>query len=338
MEPALVWVGSICVLLAILLPAGSLEAAQAIKVTDCRGHSLSFNQPPQRIVCLIESALSGLYMLGAEQKVVGVSANVYQAPAYRWYAAMDERIRARRLPAPGNWDFVSIESVLALRPDVVIIWSEQTETITALEQRGVKVFRVFINSREDVWREMLALGQLTGRQVRARELIDYSRGELEAIARRTSRIAPARRPSVYYMWAQGNLETSGRKSTVNDLINLAGGRNVCGDIEREHLIVSLEQVLLWNPELIVMWGNDRKDPADILCDPQWKRVRAVQSRNVHELPEVFLCDLWTLKFPYAVKLLAKWSHPAEFADLDLEREKRAMLAKLYGPKILAHRP
>ena len=133
-----------------------------ISVKDFRGKELHFTRPPERIVCLIESALSGLYMLGAESRVIGVSSNVYQEPLYAWYAAMDARIRAKQLPVPGNWDFVSIESIVALQPDLVILWSQQTESISALEERGIAVFGVFINSREDVYREMLMLGQLTG--------------------------------------------------------------------------------------------------------------------------------------------------------------------------------
>jgi iron complex transport system substrate-binding protein len=82
-----------------------------------------------------------------------------------------------------------------------------------------------------------------------------------------------------------------------------------------------------------MWYNERKDPADILKDPQWRTVRAVRDRRVHEFPEIFLCDLWTLKFQYAVKMVAKWCHPSLFRDVDLGEEKMRMLQHLYGPKI-----
>ena len=84
----------------------------------------------------------------------------------------------------------------------------------------------------------------------------------------------------------GNLETSCGDSTVNDLIPLAGGRNVCASIPQEHPVVSLEKVLSWNPELIVMWYNERKDPGDILKDPQWNDPGG-SGPSVYEFPEVF---------------------------------------------------
>jgi iron complex transport system substrate-binding protein len=307
--------------------------AEEIRVTDFRKKELRLNRPAQRIVCLIESALSGLFMVGAEPRVVGISTNIYQQNVFPYYAAMDERIRRKKLPTPGNWDFVNLESVVALKPDLVILWSQQTESISALEERGIPAYGIFLNRKEDVYQEIRALGKLTGTEGRAAEIIRYTQEEVGRFHKRVQKIPWSDRPGVYYMWAQGNLETSCGGSTVDDLINLAGGRNVCGSIRQEHVVVSLETLLSWNPEVIVMWYNERKVPADILKDSQWSTIRAVQQRRVHEFPEVFLCDLWTLKFQYAVKMLARWCHPALFADVDLEKERGQMLQFLYGPKI-----
>jgi len=321
---------ALAILMAVVI-ATSCEAA--VTVTDFRGKHLTMKKPATRIVCLIESALSGIYMLGAEQQVVAVSANIYSDSVNSWYAVLDKRVRQKKLPAPGNWDFVSIESVVALKPDLVIIWSRQAESIALLESRGIPVYGVFLAGREDVYKEIRDLGILTGREKRAGELVSYTRGEVDSFARRIATIPSEKRPGVYYMWAQGNLETSCGGSTVDDLIRLAGGRNVCGSIKNEHLVANLEMVLGWNPDLIVMWHNKRKNPKDVIADPQWQLIRAVKSRRVHEFPEVFLCDLWTLKFQYAVKMVAKWANPELFRDTDLEKEKQVMLFKLYGRKI-----
>ncbi len=323
-----------------LLVFGSAQALHAsepvaapITVTDFRGKHLVFERPVSRIVCLIESALSGLYMLGAEERVVGISRNVYTESVNRYYASLDARIRGKELPAPGNWDFINLESVVSLRPDVVILWSEQTEAIASLEQRGIAVYGVFLQRLEDVYREITALGSMTGRSTRAAELIRYTRQNLRRIEKRVGALPAGRRPGIYYMWAQGPLETSCGESTVEDLITLAGARNVCASFPREHLVVNMEQILSWNPDLIVMWYNTRLDPEDLAKAGQWQAVAAVRDGRVHELPDVFLCDLWTLKFPYAAWMLAKWSHPDLFSDIDLEKEKEAMLNLLYDRKL-----
>jgi iron complex transport system substrate-binding protein len=314
-------------------PARAGEPPHPIVVTDFRGKTLRFEAPVRRIVCLIESALSGIYMLGEQQRVVGISRNIYTGNVYSHYAILDDRIKEKKLPAPGNWDFVNLESVVALKPDLVVLWSQQTEAIGSLEEKGIPVYGVFIQRKEDVYKEIEALGKLTGNTKRAAALVTYVRDELARFTSRTSRIPPVKRPGVYYMWAQGNLETSCGESTVNDLIQLAGGRNVCAALPQEHLVVNLEKVFSWDPDLILMWYNEKKDPLDIIQDPQWKRIKAVRDRRVYEFPEVFWCDLWTLKFLYAVKLTAKWTHPGLFRDVDLEREKQKMMQFFYGKKV-----
>ena len=313
--------------------AGAATIPSLLSVIDFRGKQITLKKPALHIVCLIESALSGLYMLGQEHRLVGVSRNVYQGDVFKYYAAMDRRIRDKSLPTPGNWDFVNIESVVALKPDLVIIWADQTESIASLEERGIPVYGVFLKQKEDVYKEMTDLGLLTGSLKRAEELIDYTRNEIKRFQDRVSSIPETKRQRIYYMWAQSNLDTSCGGSAVNDLIHLAGGRNVCGGISSEHLVVNMERIIGWNPDLVVMWHNEKKDPADIIGDPQWINIPAITSRRVHELPEIFLCDLWTLKFHYAVKMVAKWAYPDFFRDVDLEKEKKKMLGKLYGKRL-----
>lgn len=305
-------------------------ASSPLTATDLRGRTLTLAQPAQRVVCLIESALSGIYMLGQGHKVVGVSTDVYQEPVYRYYAQLDERLRWREVPAPGNWDFLSLEGVLALQPDLVILWAQQTEAIAALEERGVPVFGVFINTRQDLWREIEALGLLLGTPARAAALVQLARKEEERLTARLAGLQPAQRPRVYFMWAQGYLESSGAGSMVDELLTLAGGRNVCGHLPQEHVRLRLEQLLAWQPEVIIMWPHPRLRPEELLAEEQWQLLPAVRERRVYQLPEVFLSDLWTLKYLLAVQQVAVWLHPQRFAGLDLAAERRRLLRELYG--------
>lgn len=298
-----------------------------ISVTDLRGKKINLAKPANRIVCLIESALSGLYMLGAGQRVVGVSTSVYQEGVVNYYQKLDSRFRDKTLPTPGSWDFINIEKVISLKPDLVIIWAHQEEAIRALEERNIPVFGVFIKSFEDVFQEIRALGALTGTEDRAVALVEYTRHELLLVK---ERVSVRNRPvPVYFMWSQGELETSGRPSTVQELITLAGGENVAGSIDQEHAVVNMEKVLRWNPEAIIMWSDPRKGPKDILSNPVWKNIKAVRDSKVYQLPDMFSCDLWTLKFEVAVKMIAKWLYPDLLQNMDLDAEKTKTFDELY---------
>jgi iron complex transport system substrate-binding protein len=301
-----------------------------ISVVDFRGKELVFEKPAERIVCLIESALTGIYMLNAENKIVGISTNVYNDNVALQYANLDERIKNKKIPAPGNWDFVNIESVIALKPDLVIMWSSQEESIHSIESKGIPVYGVMLKSTNDVYKEILDLGKLTGNQERADTIIQYTKDELNKISEANKKVIKEKK-KVYFMWSQGPLETSGTNSTVNELITLAGAKNACTSPD-EHLVVNLEKVIDWNPEIIVMWYNADKDPADIIKLSGWNNIKAIKDRKVFELPSVFYCDLWTLKFQYAVKLVSLWCYPEQFNVYDLENEKQQMMYQLYGKK------
>jgi len=308
-------------------PVGS---ASSIQVSDFRNKEITLSKPASRIICLIESGLSGLYMLRAENQVIGVSSAIYNESASAQYAALDERIKNKELPAPGNWDFVSIENILALQPDLVIIWASQTESIQSIEEHGIPVYGVFLRSFDDVFKEMKDFGALTGKSQRADSLIAYTKaeiGKLKSILQSSN----DKLKSVYFMWNQGLLETAGTTSTVNELIELAGAKNSC-TVNQEHVVINKEKLFDWNPDMMVMWCDPSKSPQDILSLSEIQQLKAVQEKQVYELPSVFLCDLWTLKFPYAAKLMAKWCYPDTYSGLDLDDEKRKMLLELYGKK------
>ncbi|GAB4432336.1 MAG: ABC transporter substrate-binding protein [bacterium] len=330
------FIKALLIIITIFIKVATLNAktlkSEPIEITDFRGKKLILKKPVSRIVCLIESALSGFYMLNEEKRIIGISTNIYNSNVFQYYAKMDERIREKKLPTPGNWDFVNIESVVSLKPDLVVIWSSQTESINALEERGIPVYGVFISKIEDIYKEIRDFGKLTGNTKRAEELINYSQREINRL-RKKIEAKSIKSQSVYFMWAQGYMETSCGGSMVNDLIELAGGKNVCAHIQKEHAVINMENLVVWNPEIIVMWYNEKASPEDILTNPQWQKIKAVQSKRIYELPDVFVCDLWTLKYIYSVKLVSKWLHPELFIDVDLEKEKKIMFKSFFNGKL-----
>ena len=297
-----------------------------IKVTDFRGKTIQYQKPAKRVVCLIESALSGIYMLQASESLVGIPTSVYDGNTFRQYSVLDPRINKKEIAAPGNWDFVNLESLLSLQPDLVIIWASQKEAIYNIESNNISVYAVMLESINDVYKEISDLGILFDKTSRADSLISYTKNELVKL---NTEINPAQKRKVYFMWSQGLLETSGKTSVVNEVIEFAGCENVCMD-EVEHSVVNVERIIDWNPEIIVMWYNEKINTNDVLKEPAIKNISAIKSKKIFELPSVFYCDLWTLKFQYVAKLLAKWSSADDITSIDLEKDREVMCSYLYG--------
>lgn len=89
-------------------------------------------------------------MLQAQEWLVGVPTFVYKERLAPQYALLDERIRRQVIPAPGNWDFVNLESLVALRPYLVIIWASQEDAVANIERFGIPVYSVMLRRLQDV--------------------------------------------------------------------------------------------------------------------------------------------------------------------------------------------
>jgi iron complex transport system substrate-binding protein len=268
----------------------------AFSVTDFRGKEIHFSKHPERVVCLIESALSGLYMLDQGKKIVAVPSDVYKDQVFRYYSQLDARIAKKELPSPGNWDFINVERIIALQPDLVIIWSSQTEAIKNLEKLGIQVYAVMLHGFSDVYKEILDFGTMLDCPGRAADLISYTQKTLIDL-KDTFSVNEKKR--AYFMWAQSITETSGQNSTVNELFSYAGLENVC-ELKDEHVTVSVEKIYDWDPDLIIMWYNEKLNPEDVMNEPLLSGLKAVNEQQVFELPSVFSSDFWTLKMAFPV--------------------------------------
>ncbi len=300
-----------------------------IVVTDFRDREIKIEKPAERVVCLIESALSGIYMLHQQNRVIGNPSSVYDENIYQYYSHLDSRIFAKSLPTPGNWDFISIEQIVGLKPDLVIIWSSQTDAIEALEQFNIPVYAVMLHSFSDIYKEIEDFGLLLDCTKRADSLIAFTKQNMQAIQSNNS---CENASSVYFMWSQGITETSGKNSTVNELLGAAGVKNAC-TLTEEHVSVSIEKIYDWNPDMIVMWYNEKLNPIDVINDPLLQGLRAVKEGKVFELPEAFACDFWTLKMQYPVQLVSEWAYDKDTDTVNQNHLLKEMYKELYGKEL-----
>jgi len=276
-------------------------------------------------VCLIESALTGIYMLEQGSKVVGIPSDVYKDPVYGYYAKLDDRIADKKIPSPGNWDFISIEQIVGLQPDLVIIWASQNEAIEKLEKLGIKVYAVMLHGFSDVYKETEDFGKLLDCTKRADSLISMTQNTLSELKEQFSK---GQKKRAYFMWAQGITETSGQNSTVNELMAYAGLENVC-TMPDEHITVNVEKLYDWDPDLIIMWYSEKLNPDDVILDPLLSGLRAVKEKQVYEMPSVFSSDFWTLKMPFPVY----FAGTRAYYPVDSEEENAfldSLYIKLYG--------
>jgi iron complex transport system substrate-binding protein len=301
--------------------------AAPISVTDFSGKPVALAQPAVRIACVLPNVLNNLYMLGLRNEIVGVHqwSLSKDNPDYAFITQIDPRLADGELEALNG----NVEKIVSLKPDLVIL-QVGDQIIPTLQQDGIQVYAVQVNDFDGVTKLMQDLGALTGKSARAKEIIDYTAGKLAAIQQKTSMIADAQKPKGMFVWGPSTLDIAGGVSTGNAILAASGSQNVSASISEEHVVAKMEQVVTWNPDVIVIWYTDKLKVDDYLKDAGWGSISAVSKKQVYMLPNGFYTDLWTPKYQYAILATAKWMYPDLFASVDLAAEQKDMIKTLYN--------
>lgn len=229
---------------------------------------------PQRIVCLTGETAEFLYRMGAGDLVVGVSGVAKRPP------------EVRQKPTVGGFTSVNVEKVLALRPDLVISFSDlQAQPAKELIARGIQVLALNQRSLRDILNICLLLGAVVGREADARRLAEEMRLAFEAAADEASRLPF--HPRVYFEeWHQPLISGIG---WVSELIELAGGRDVFPELRACGLaaqrVVDSQEVVRRNPDVILAsWCGKKVVWSVITGRPGWDQVAAVRNGQLYEIP------------------------------------------------------
>jgi iron complex transport system substrate-binding protein len=205
----------------------------------------------------------------------------------------------------GRGNTANLEAVLTLKPDLVLDVGYVTDTYVSLadrvqEQTGIS-YALLDGRFEGTAPSYRLLGDLIGRREDAEVLARYTEKTIETITGRIAAIPKDRRPRIYFARGPRGLETGlGGSITVETIEFLA--QNVAGETRGGLGNVSIEQVLVWNPEIIVT--IDRDFAAKVYDDPAWATVAAVRARRVHLSPKL---PFGWVDFPPSVnRLIGLW--------------------------------
>lgn len=285
---------SICFGLAIasLLAACNPSRSGKLAGEDDFGDSVRVGKIPTRIVSLNPATTEILFTLGAGSRLVG------RTKYDLWPDS------ARFIPALGDGIRPNVEVVLGTRPDLVILYASEDNRAAAGRFRaaGVNTLSLKIDHISDFRRSTALLGAILGDSARARIVTDSVYRSLERVRSAT---AGLRRPTVFWHVWDAPLITIGGGSFMNELVDIAGARNVYADIEGPSESISLEDVAKRNPDFILAGPIGA---SQIGNDPRWKIVRAAREGRVLVV-DTLLVARPSVRLGEAAVSLARLLHP-----------------------------
>jgi iron complex transport system substrate-binding protein len=230
--------------------------------------------PPQRIVCLTEETVETLYLLGEEERIVGISGYVVRPPRAR-----------REKPRVSAFTSADIPKILALKPDLVLAFSDlQADIAAELIKCGVAVHAFNQRTVAEIFDMIRILGALVNASSRAERLASDLFDRVAAVRQRAAQ--RSHRPNVYFEeWDEPMISGI---AWVSELIAVAGGDDIFTDLSRhksaKDRIVSTEQVIAGGPDVIIgSWCGKKFRPEKLAARPGFAVLPAVRNSAVFEI-------------------------------------------------------
>lgn len=316
-------------------------------IIDQIGRKVTIPDEVNRVVVLQHQTLNLLVQLDAKETVVGVLSSWKKQLGKNYVRFMPE---LEQLEMPGDLTQVNIENLLKLKPQVVFVANyTPKEMITQIEQANIPV--IAISLREDQKGEenkvnpvmadedkaynnglkqgILLIGEVVNRQAQAEALINYTFEKRAIVSQRLANVPDEKRVKVYI--ANPDLATYGSGKYTGLMMSHSGAKNVAADSIQGFKQVSIEQVIQWNPEVILVQERYPQVVEQIKADSAWSPIHAVKNNQIYLMPEY--AKAWGYPMPEALAIgelwVAKQLYPNLFTDINLDEEVNQYYKRFY---------
>lgn len=284
-------------------------------IVDSANRTITIYKPIKRIVALHSDAVEALVVLGAEDKVVGVSK--YTKECKRQFPELS------KLPSIGSIFNPDIEAIVSLNPDVVITyarWPDPSKLEEKLELIDVdtKVIRLDFYKGSTMKEEIEKLGYLLDKEENASKYIEWFKRYENLVKSRT----PEKKVKVYTCGKKPS-RAFGEGTGPYDLSVMAGGENVLKGKEG-YFDVDPEQVIVWAPEVILMRSYAGGYETDDISGMKAEYEKVIYKSGFENVPAVKNGRVYVMSFdfafapsyPAALVTVAKWLYPDRYSDID----------------------
>ncbi|MCX5814917.1 MAG: cobalamin-binding protein [Proteobacteria bacterium] len=256
---------------------------------------------PQRIISLSPAITEGLFLLGAEERIVGVTTYCHKPPQ----AVKKEKV--------GSVMETNIEKVVSLKPDLVIgTGLTNQKDVKKLKTLGINIV-IFSITKDftQLCESFSGLGRLLNKEDLARTMIDESKKRLLQTQRKVSALP---RKKVFIQLGAKPLFAASRDYFINDFIEYAGGINIFKDARSG--LVSREEVVRRNPEIVIIatMGDTGENTGEkeMKMWQRYKTINAVKNKNIFLVDSDKICSPTPVSFADSLEDIAKIFHPEAF--------------------------
>ena len=316
------------------------ESGVPIELTDALDRQLTFTEPPQRVAIAGRATAllaDAVYLFpDAAEKVIAMERR-FQSPE-PFYPIVDPTFNQVTLLERN----ASAEQILPTEPDVVIMKTFMAETLGyPLEEIGVQVVYLDLETPLQFSRDIATLGRLFGNPDRAQVIIDYYADHMGLVNDLVSDLEVNNRPTVLlaqYSSQDGevSIEVPSAAWLQTSLVEMAGGQPIWTEAAPAGgwTVVGFEQIAAWDPDKIFIinyFDDSSQSVQDLVSDPNWASLRAVQEDEIYGFPADFLSwDQPDTRWILGLQWLATKIHPEFTEQIDILAQVNSFFSRMYG--------
>jgi len=225
----------------------------------------------ERYISLSPSTTEILFALGLQDEIVAVTS----------FCNYPEE--TKKIAKIGTFSEPNIETIISLKPTIVFATGlEQTPVVSRLKKSGLRVVVSDPKNISELLESITQIGKKTGREEAAEKLKENMLRRLEAVKAKAAKIPPEKRVSVFIEIWHDPIMTAGPGSFVDELINLAGARNIAYDAPRAYSRFSNEVIIERNPDVIILGYMDKVNESTQLIKNRigWQDIAAVKNNRI----------------------------------------------------------
>lgn len=310
---------AMAIICCLTLTSAALADSTVPAVVDMSGYAITFEPPIELITSVHGIGTYYVYTLGGGDQLT----TAYYVGVKTLSSVSDAMLRWEpRLPELLSYGDPNVEEIVASGSDLVLADGSQHQAFAEqLRELGIPVVLYRAETPEEMKEAILLTGKLLGSAAEARAstfIADYDR-LVSAVASDLSILDEQSRVRVLFVGTSLTKAISG-EMYQSSLIAAAGGVSVSDALFGSWNEVNLEQILLWNPQIIIIPPYGPIMPSDILENPDWQALDAVQSERVYRMPRLIApMDTPVPESLLGIAWMAKTFYP-ELVSLDLAQE------------------
>ena len=320
----------------LFLTPSTVESSGSKNITDMIGRAIEIPNSLNKVVATSPPMTTVVYMI-APEKLTALN--------FEW--TDDEKVyvpsQYQGLPNIGGWYGTqdgSYEEFIASEPDIVIESIDEggdgdLSTVNERQSKFGKIPVIAVNdttSVEKVDSSISFIGEVIGAQDNAKKLTDFNDKYLDEVHKKSSQISDKK--NVYYAEGNDGLKTNPSGSVHGQLIDLVGGNNVANSLSQGNTTsgvqVSIEQVISWNPDVIIT--TDADFYAKVYNDSNWQSINAVKNHEVYLSPQ---SPFKWFDRPVGANMIigvpwtAKVIYPDQYKDIDMVGATKEFYSNFY---------